>query len=347
MNTLVFRCDASPKIGFGHVVRCLALADELRGTHGCTVAFALREGQLGCAMVQEKGYHVFTGEIKDYDRWIADILGAFHANALVLDVRDDLSPTVIRALRREGILIVDLDDPSERRLEADLAFYPPVPQVQKMDWTGFTGRLYTGWEWVVLRQEFSHPADSEGNPGNRQTESPIILVTMGGSDPAGLTLKAAKALNLVKSACAAVVVCGPGFARLAEIERLLAKIQREVSIQQNVHDIWGLMRQTELAIASFGVTAYELAAVGVPAIHLCLSEEHAESASAFVRCGMAVSLGRHDQVSEADLAGAVDGLLQEPSRLKDMSAHARRTVDGRGAERIARLIMERIGHGCS
>ena len=39
----------------------------------------------------------------------------------------------------------------------------------------------------------------------------------------------------------------------------------------------------DLAVASFGVTAYELAAVGVPAVYLCLTDDHAESAEAFSR----------------------------------------------------------------
>ena len=50
---VLIRCDGSSLVGFGHLVRCLALADELRDSTSAHIAFASLEG---ASVVNEKGY---------------------------------------------------------------------------------------------------------------------------------------------------------------------------------------------------------------------------------------------------------------------------------------------------
>lgn len=338
--SVLFRCDGSPEIGLGHVVRCLALADELAQAHGCRVAFAMRQGPLGHELVRAGGYVVFTPpgvELPfNYSEWLEGIANQVQARALVLDVRDDLLAQAVGRLREGGLLIATIDDPSVRRLEADLAFYPPVPQAKRLDWTSFSGQSHVGWEWVVLRREFAHP------PARVYHDRPVVLVTMGGSDPAGLTLRAVAALDRLSGDFDALVVLGPGYSHNGELADLLTATRRHFCLRRDVSDMCGLMAQVDLAVASFGVTAYELAAMGVPAIYLCLTRDHAESASAFVEAGMADSLGVYTEVAAETLAGRVGTLLADAPRRARMGQRARRLVDGRGAERVAHMVVERM-----
>jgi len=353
VNVLI-RCDGSPEIGLGHIVRCLALADEFHDVHNCRITFAMRKGPLGIQMVEEKGYNVIipqeNGQSFDYGKWLNDCVRKVDARAIVFDVRDGLTRSVVKELRNDGILIITIDDPEDKRLSADLAFYTPVPQVKRIDWTGFTGKLYVGWEWVILRKEFSEiknkrAINNKSSIINHQSSIPKVLVTMGGSDPQGMTIKAVKALEMLDDNFGAVVVLGAGFQHKKQLDNLLSACKHRFDMQENVQNMAELMSQSDLAVASFGITAYELAAMGVPAIYLCLTEDHAESASAFVEAGMAICLGVFKYVNTEMIAKGVSNILNNKSLLSKLANNARKYIDGQGVARISHLMIERFETG--
>lgn len=346
-HKLLIRCDAAPEIGFGHVVRCLALADELRDSHGWQVDFAMMKGEMGFAQVQAKGYVVhcaskenFSGE--DEGDWLKQLVKNILPQALLLDVRTDLTTSAITSIRASGVFIVTIDDPSERRLAADLAFYPPVPQVEKMDWTGFSGERYVGWEWVLLRPEFAKAREkmllelprSENYP-------PKILVTMGGSDPAGFTLTVLKAFETLLEDLSVCVILGAGFLHDHELNEWLKTAQGTYSIKRNVADLSELMGEADLAIASFGVTAYELTVMGVPTILLSLTDDHACSAQALHQARIALSLGNHSIVTEEQIANSIRNILRDAQTLRIMRVSCS-FIDGKGADRIAKRLNESL-----
>jgi spore coat polysaccharide biosynthesis protein SpsF len=332
----LFRCDASPTIGLGHLVRCLALADELREKHDVAVSFAMRASPLASEMVKRRSYPILQapdGVVFDQEAWLRDCIVKSGAQTLVVDVRDDLSQAALNALAGKGTMIAVLDDQSDRRWAADLAFYPPVPQVLRVDWSGFRGRLCVGWEWVVLRAQFA-----ESIPP-RYNAKCSLLIAMGGSDPAGLTLKAVRAVDRMDGDFESVIIVGAGFCHQHSLRELLGQTRRRFTVREDVSEMSAAMAHADLAVCSFGMTSYELAAMGVPAVCVCLTEDHAQSASALVSAGMAISVGIDDQDTETRLAAAVEGLLVDKNTRAQMSARARELVDGRGAKRIAEMLV--------
>ncbi len=352
---ILVRCDGGAALGMGHVSRGLALADELREVHGSSVTFAMRDsGSAGVTAVRSSGYTVAPitdHDDADYGPSLLALTASIATRVLIVDVRDALSRASLDRVRASGVRVVAIDDGSERRLAADLAFYPPVPQVEELDWAGFTGARYAGWEWVVLKREFATDAGVAQRVGGAVvgvaqdvrlaiSSHPIdILVTMGGSDPAGMTEFVLDALNLLPEAMSVQVVVGPAFTRAPALAAIVARSTHAVRVTQGPDAMAPLMRESLVAIASFGVSAYELAACGVPAVHLCLTADHARSASTFDREGMARSLGVFAAVPPAQLADAVAGLLRDPRRRGEMAVRARARVDGRGAKRVADRIV--------
>jgi spore coat polysaccharide biosynthesis protein SpsF len=349
--SILFRCDGSHDIGFGHIVRCIALADELRDSHGCHVVFAVLRDYGALEMIKNHDYQVETVDPNEdqfsYGEWFNSVAEKNDPNVIILDVRDNLPSHTICNLRKQGIVIVTIDDPSDRRLLADLAFYPPAPQVKQMDWPGFTGRLYIGWEWVVLRREFAqkHKDSSMKKNENRRSKIPNILVTMGGSDPKGMTLKAIKALTYLGKQFEATIVLGPGFVHRDSINDLLKGFLNSFRVYNNVSNMADIMANADLALASFGVTAYELAAMGVPAVYLCLTEDHVQAALMFQNSGLAVSLGLADYVTDDEVMAAVKYFMNNGNSRLKMANQSRKSIDGRGAMRIAQLVTSAIGKG--
>ena len=312
------------------------------------------QGPQGIEQVREHGYAVFQpsqdgSEAIDEGDWLQALISELETQALVLDVRTDLAVEAIRQIRAEGVLIVTIDDASDRRLAADLAFYPPVPQVERLDWTGFTGKRFIGWDWVLLGPEFArcrmrvaNKAAGDKTDKKNQTVPLDILVTMGGSDPAGLTLMALKALDQIDQDLHVTVVLGRGYLYELELQQWLSHARRYYVFRRNVQDMPATMAEVDLAIASFGVTAYELAVMGVPTIYYCLSNDHSESASAFVNAGVAVDFGHYYQINVDASGEIISGLIKDSYRRVKMRQAALNLIDGWGAYRISKAVSARV-----
>jgi spore coat polysaccharide biosynthesis protein SpsF len=306
--------------------------------------------QKALKLIKDNKYLVETADCDrndfTYGEWLNSIAFNNNAKGIILDVRDDLPYEAIRRLREQGITIATIDDPTDRRLLVDLAFYPPVPQIERMDWKGFMGQLYVGWEWVILRQEFKRklPYLNIKRKEIHQSQLPKILVTMGGSDPKGMTLKVAKSLALLDDQFEVTIILGPGFVNRRELDKFCNNYMHSCQILENISNMADVMAEVDLAVASFGVTAYELAAMHVPAIHICLSEDHVQSALIFQESGMAVCLGLAECLTEDKIADSIKRTLFEDV-LHDNFCHWSEKLDGLGAARIAQLIMLKSDKG--
>jgi len=286
MNIL-FRCDASVEIGMGHMVRCLALADNLKEHHNCNIHFAMRRSELGINKVKET-YPVLQANESDfsYKEWLTDCIERTNAIILILDMRDGLTREELKFVKKKtGIKVVTIDDPEDKRLAVDLAFYPPIPQLEKFNWDGFNGKLYVGWEYVLLRKEF---LEKYQNPNN---SIPHILVTMGGTDEKNMTEFVVNSLNQIERKFKAIIIVGSGYPHNEKLKKSLEKVHFEFELYQNPQNIAEIMSQAELAIISFGQTAYELAALNVPAFYFCLTKDHENSARLFIEKRIGKSLG--------------------------------------------------------
>lgn len=322
----MIRCDAGGGFGFGHVKRMIALARALRDREGIGAIFAINGSEEALVPVRRAG---FEGEVTGPDAVaLRSIIDERRPDILLLDCREGPSRTELLALSNNVEITAVIDDASQCRLAADLAYYPPVPQALSLDWSGSNCIPRIGWEWSLLG------LDRNAQP-KKLTPRPTLLVSMGGSDPAGLTMRAARALARLDPIFRARFVIGPGMANRESVASSIVKLKSNFETIEGADDLANEYASADLALAAFGVTAYELAAFGVPALYLCLTEDHALSASAFEYAGLGIALGVAEAVSDDKIAKSAWTLLGDLARRREMRAAGLMTVDGEGAARVA------------
>jgi len=339
---ILIRCDGSHDVGFGHVVRCLALADELCSVHECQVKFLMRYGPEGIDMVRAHGYSVLTPrhETQAQDiMWPLNLIGCSPADMVVFDIRDDFPRHAMDSLRQNGMVVAVIDDVSPRCLSADLGFFPPVPQLDRIDWSGSPGQRFVGWEWVLLRRDIRE----FHNVSKPQHDRVQVLVTMGGSDPHGFTLKAIRACQRVRKNIDVKVVLGPGFSAHQELQKLVNGLDDHMQIHSNIKNLPDLIHQSDLVVGAFGNTAYEAAALKRFGMYLCGTPDHVESASRYMQAGFGVSLGLGRDVTDEELARAIEKYSNSLSHI-EIEQHGINvdSIDGLGVTRIAEKLVQEI-----
>ncbi len=332
----LIRCDGGGRFGYGHVKRMIALARALRDREGIGALFAVNGTDDALLPIRGAGFEAQSIDPSHDTDLLGNIIAERGPDLLVCDLREGLARSALQSLATRVSLTAVIDDGSDRRLAADVAYYPPVPQAQVLVWNGTGCEPRIGWEWALLglAKHGARPA--------RSASKPTLLVTMGGSDPNGLTLRTAHALAKLDPVFRARFVIGPGVADPAKLALTIAGLAPHFETIEGADELATEFASCDVALAAFGVTAYELGAYGVPAIYLCLTEDHALSASAFDAAGMGQSLGVAAQVQDSDIADSVMSLLGDAARRRAMRAAGLATIDGEGVTRVATDLAARL-----
>jgi spore coat polysaccharide biosynthesis protein SpsF len=334
---ILFRCDADERIGFGHLYRCIALAEDFRQSYGYGITFAVASNKVTKTKLQEEGFAVKDVEKEAHAESLDAVINEVKPDAIIFDCLLDLDKDKIEIWRDSGILTVSIDDPTKKRYHVDLLFYPPVPQVELIDKNSLKGTFYSGWEWVILRKEFSNISKEK----NANKEKPVVLVTMGGSDPKNLTQTCIEALFEIAQTLRVEILLGPGYSYHHELENMLAEFPHEYNINSDLSEPVDLFVKADIAIASFGVTAYELAACGTPSILLSVTEDHATSASTFEKAGVAISLLLSDGTYKEQITESLLKLLADEAN-KYKSKCVSEIIDSNGTNNVTSKIMHHL-----
>lgn len=342
----MIRADASERIGTGHVMRCLALAQAWRSVGGRAVFVmaTATEAPVIESRLKSEGFDVEhisadPGSGEDASA-TCDLAASNQAEIIVVDGYH-FSSQYQALIKSSGRCLLFIDDYGHAgKYCADFILnqniYASDDLYSRRE--PYT-RLLMGSPYVLLRQEFSPWRGWRREiPGTAHK----VLITLGGSDLDNVTVKAIRSLqHLQIEGLEAVAVIGGSNSHIESIRSAAESSSIPLQLMQNTSGMPELMAWADMAISSAGTTSWELAFMGLPALSIILADNQVKVAEKLAKAGMAVNLGWHDRISEKELGQAVVALSSDPVSRSCMADVGRHLVDGQGSMRVVSSLLER------
>lgn len=312
---IFFRADGGPAIGWGHLYRCLALAEML--DEAFDVFFLLKDAPKSFTTDLEARQiaHRFIAD----DREIESLLG-HREDILVLDGYS-FSLQLQTSLRQVARLVC-VDDLADGLFDADLIINH-CPGVRKEDYKVTHGntRFALGLDYALLRKDFLEAATHRRDCSSMDR----LLICFGGADPLNLTYSTLANIHGSPEVSHIDVVVGGSY---AFSDSIASFADDRIVLHQNLsaRAMVEVMRNNDIAVVSSSSILFECVALGLRCLSLPYVDNQKRIHHGFVSMGLTHSISTIDRI-DAELRAFV-GSGQTNSRSQ--------VIDGRSGKRLLR-----------
>jgi len=346
---ILFRCDASPMQGMGHIRRCRALAIALKERH-CKAVFACRNS----------GFNWFE-EVKDFAVAAESLEWKLKPYEDAMEVvrlcrKYDISMVIVDHYRGNACYQKALLENGLRWAQFDGAVNSPLwanwvintsPQACESEYKSRCRRndihFLLGPQYAILRPEF---AKCRRRLFFRKTVGKILL-TFGGGDDRGATIFCLNALSSNIIGCE-VVVCASSYnPRVAGIRSWVKRhVSVPVTILEDCGNLAKVMADSDIAVTAGGTTVFETSAMGVPGLVIQIAKNQAVISKSWEDAGVVFNLGSLKGLTQARFGSSIKKIICDVKRRKQMRLAGMNLVDGLGAGRLADVLLGDLDKAC-
>ncbi|MGZ3273112.1 MAG: UDP-2,4-diacetamido-2,4,6-trideoxy-beta-L-altropyranose hydrolase [Caulobacteraceae bacterium] len=332
--------DCGPRIGGGHVMRCLTLAQALTA-RGAAVAFAANppaQAVLTAFGARDLTVYPVSDDVTEAVQQAVAGAEAFKADWVLLDHYrlDAAQEAELKGPRRLAVL----DDLADKPRTADLVLNPGYGATASA-YIGLVpdeARVLAGPAYALVRPEFA--AHREAALARRREGGHLrhILVSLGLTDVEGITGRVVQALRPHIGDLVLDVVVGEAAPSLAAL-RDQAKTDCALRLHVETHAMAELMSQADLAVGAGGGSVWERATLGLPTVTVILADNQAAMIRAMDQVGLTLAVDARAEDFEAKLAAAVRRLVDDAALRRWLFEAPCHACDGLGADRVAEAML--------
>lgn len=343
---LLFITVAGNAIGYGHLNRCLSLAEQA-SKRNLSISFLLFGDNDAYLRVGNAGYDCVLKPISTFSKYFSDA-SLNHVDIIDIVVTDfshqDIFPDlecarqVLKGIRSLAKKVMVIDALGVQALAPRMPDMPidilVVPYVGATFPDNTPWRILEGPDYAVLSSAYCGLHDRIV-----RKDADRILVSCGGSDPNHLTTLVMDGIALVSRSLVVRIIVGPLFdAEIrANLKVMISNTAHTIELIESPGALSEHMIWCDLAIATTGLIKYELAATATPGILISIDDVHDLINRPFANMGSSQDLGV--SVTPQKIADHVSSLLNNYEARVRMAMTGRKMIDGRGTERLITEII--------
>ncbi|TWD81061.1 spore coat polysaccharide biosynthesis predicted glycosyltransferase SpsG [Kribbella amoyensis] len=332
------RCDVGPQRGIGHVMRSLALAEELRG-RGADLVFVCDSPTVPWAdeQIRARGIPVEPAVWTPEDH--LELFGRLGLDAVVFDSYD-LDAEVFTAVRKSGLPTLAIVDGELRGAEADVFVDQNLGSELDRPVLPEGATRLAGLDYVLLRDEILQLRPAEP-PQPREHAVPKVFAFFGGTDAFGAGPYVVRALAATGVPFEALVVA-PGDDLAEAIGAVELGSGQHVEVIGPTSELAKAVIASDLVLSASGTSTWELLCLGATAGLVCVVDNQVMGYERAVATGAAVGVGVLSdlKVDPAPAAAVLRPLLQDPVERARVAAAGWKLVDGQGRSRVADALFQ-------
>jgi spore coat polysaccharide biosynthesis predicted glycosyltransferase SpsG len=332
---LLFKVEGGPSFGMGRVTRSLELAREICRTLPVQISFLVNHEPVSVTRIQAAG---FRADITPQDPEVfANIVAQQAINIVIFDQESESEPftRILRTRSSAWLIALDYFNMENDRLHLIVNLLNHSTRSRPV---AEAVRYLEGLDYAIVRAEFDNFIvwkKKIAESGRR------VLVSFGGSDPRGNTLRVLQAMKCCsRSNLLLDFTVGCNFAHADMLERAASELAVQVTFHRDTPEPEELMYACDVAIIGAGTTLLEAAALGTPALVIAQHAAEARFSRIFEEAGAAVSLGVGGEQDAETICKSLRSLLEDSPKRRIMSQAGKKLVDGRGRQRLATIILE-------
>lgn len=333
---IVIRVDAHADIALGHLSRCLSLAQSLSEL-GCQIQFVVFDNKEAESWLLQSNFSFDLSPYKintlgDYDHFFS--LCERRKFDLLLVDSYDLDARYLAQLQKAVPVLAYIDDLGQV-YEADIVINPSC---QALDIVYQANTEILGSNYVILEKSYwTEPVKS----GQR---ADTLMITFGGIDHYDLSARLLPMIEEVNEKIKVNMVIGPYYENKDSVVAAASGSKLDVKIIEGLSNLYSVIQESDVAITAGGNTVYELAASATPCVGIAVWDCQNENINFLSSKNTLIPLYySEDSGFDAQLSSSVEVLLNNEALRKNMSREGRRLIDGKGALRIGKTILEQYG----
>ncbi|SDW74880.1 UDP-2,4-diacetamido-2,4,6-trideoxy-beta-L-altropyranose hydrolase [Aequorivita viscosa] len=347
MKKIFFRIDAGKIFGLGHLSRCLCLANEF--SNGFELGFFIKTDNplTIIQFIEDKLKEVIPRSLYFFE---LDIQPTQELKFLINEVKKQNAFLIIdhytadekyqKELYENNVKWLQFDSHAKVKLYSDFVLHgsPNATEELYRPLIVKNTKMLFGPKYAIVGEQFRRGRE---NVEVRKSVNEIFISFGGGNDK-GALLKCISDLDssFLKNISLNIVTSelNPS---INEIKGWVSK-SKNVTLFINTNKVFEIMARCDLAILTPGTLSYEASCMGLPMLLISTADNQDINASGWERIGAARYLGKIEYLDKNIFNASIRNVIENTDLLNSMSECSFDAVDGKGAERTAKIIKSRI-----